>query len=162
MKASFKTLILILSVSILFAGCKKRKAEKTLRGSWNVYAYEFSMYDNCTNEMRWELNNTTSYGTIDFDKKDFEFNYKIEDTDEDPSCYNFLDVKNSGQWNVTKHESQLLVWHKYTVEINDEIWYAEFRSEANTTGKARGQDDVRLFKNTSGGGEFNLLIERIE
>ena len=157
---------LSLFVVVLMIGglssCKKRKAEKTLRGTWNIYQYEAEVYNDCDDFLEYDWETTSSVGEATFERKNYTVTYDITGDVFSNDCHEGVDEELSGKWNITEHEREFLLLHTYTIDLGGQEWNVYFDSE--TTGnasKAGGQDQVRLFRNTTGGGSIELYLERI-
>ena len=149
---------------MLAVGCsKERKAEKTLRGTWNIKEYDVYIESSCndTKENFWTWEGG-EYGTATFDKKTFTLELDVDPEGTSASCYDY-NYDLSGEWNIDEHIRELLVLHTYEGTFGSEKWDVEFESADNYVGaKADGQDIAWMTKTDLDGSVHQIVMVRIE
>lgn len=138
------TLSLIAIIALGMGGCKKRKARKTMTGSWEITEYEGYFEDACDGGTYYDWDFDENFGTVVFDKKTVVMNYEL--FEDDDNCYTESSSTLSGDYKVTDHDRELLVLHTYDVDINGDLWQVRFEDDFSAASKADGQDIMILEK----------------
>ncbi|MEQ9186767.1 MAG: hypothetical protein RLP15_03470 [Cryomorphaceae bacterium] len=160
------TLLTVLTLVLSVTSCKKRKAEKTLRGSWVITYIGIDLDNSCESGTEYFTNSDGAFGEANFEKKTFTMTYAV-DFDAypsfTPSCYEGKSAAIAGDWDVTEHDRQLLVLHSYTVELAGQNWTAEFYTDTfGSNAKAKeGVEDVVLSRTLPNGGEVYLEMAKL-
>jgi|GEM_PF-3049695 len=158
------TLALILCLAFTVTSCKKRKARKTLQGTWEIIFYDGYFDNTCSGEIDnlYEYSDD-GFGTLTFENKNYTMNLDIDYVSGGSlECYELEEYVSSGTFNVKDHTRDLVVINRYEVIIGSRTWICEFEGEFSTTEKADGsQDRIRLDSDLTNRGDINLYLQRI-